>query len=194
MESMLVLIAGLVVFLGAHSVAIVAPAWRARMIGRMGELPWMALYSMISVAGLVLIIQGYGLARTDPVHLYVPPLWLRHVALLLMIPVFPLLFAAYLPGRIRTALRHPMLVAVKLWAVSHLLANGTLADILLFGGFLVWAVVDRISVGRREPPPPPGLPPGALNDAIAVVGGLALYVAFILWLHAWLFGMPLVAF
>ncbi|OOG22771.1 NnrU family protein [Thioalkalivibrio denitrificans] len=190
---MLTLIAGLVIFLGVHSVAIVAPGWRERMVARMGLLPWMAVYSVIAVVGLVLIIQGYAMARQAPVVLYWPPVWLRHIALLLMIPVFPLLLATYLPGRIQARVRHPMLAAVKLWAVAHLLANGMLADVLLFGGFLAWAVVDRISLKRRNPPSPPGLPPGALNDAIAVVGGLAVYVAFILWLHAWLIGVPVVA-
>jgi uncharacterized membrane protein len=190
---MFALITGLLIFLGVHSVAIVAPHWRAGMIARMGELPWAAVYSVIAVAGLVLIVHGYGLARLDPVHVYMPPAWLRHAALLLMIPVFPLLLATYLPGRIQAALRHPMLAAVKLWAVAHLMANGMLADILLFGGFLIWAVADRISLKRRNPPPPPGLPRTALNDVIAVVGGLALYVAFVLWLHTRLIGMPLVA-
>lgn len=188
-----VLIAGLVIFLGVHSVGIVADGWRRRMIGRFGQLPWMAVYALVAAVGLVLIVWGYGLARQEPVPVYWPPAWLRHAALLLMIPVFPLLLATYLPGRIQTAARHPMLVAVKLWAVAHLMANGMLADILLFGGFLVWAVADRISLKRRSPPPPPGLPRTALNDIIAVVGGLALYVAFVLWLHTWLIGMPLVA-
>jgi uncharacterized membrane protein len=188
-----VLVAGLLIFLGVHSVAIAAPVWRQRMIGRIGKLPWMAVYAVISAVGLVLIIWGYGIAREEPVAVYWPPMWLRHMALLLMIPVFPLLLATYLPGRIRSTVRHPMLVAVKLWAVAHLMANGMLADILLFGGFLVWAVADRISVERRNAPPPPGMPPGTLNDAIAVVGGLAVYVAFILWLHVWLTGLPIVA-
>lgn len=190
---MYVLVAGLVIFLGVHSVAIAAPVWRRRMIGTIGALPWMAVYSVIAAAGLVLIIWGYGLARQEPVPVYWPPTWLRHVALLLMIPVFPLLLATYLPGRIRSTVRHPMLAAVMLWAVAHLLANGTLTDLLLFGGFLVWAAADRVSVGRRNAPPPPGMPPGTLNDAIAVVGGLAVYVAFILWLHVRLTGLPIVA-
>lgn len=190
---MYILIAGLVLFLGVHSVGIVADDWRQRMIGRIGQLPWMAVYSLIAAVGLVLIVWGYGLARQDAVPVYSPPVWLRHAALLLMIPVFPLLLATYLPGRIQAAVRHPMLAAVKLWAVVHLMANGMLADILLFGGFLIWAVADRISLKRRNPPPPPGLPRTALNDVIAVVGGLALYVAFVLWLHTRLIGMPLVA-
>jgi uncharacterized membrane protein len=121
--------------------------------------------------------------------LYAPPAGLRHAALLLLVPVFPLLLAAYLPGRIQAATKHPMLAATKLWAVSHLLANGNLADVVLFGSFLVWAVADRISLKRRTPLPVPGVPPGRWNDGIAIVAGLALYVAFLLWLHKLLIGV-----
>ena len=146
---MSLLVLGLVLFLGIHSVSIVAPAWRDRQIARRGEKPWKGVYALISLAALVLLIHGYGLARQAPLVLYAPPPALRHVAMLLMLPVFPLLFAAYLPGRLQRAARHPMLLAVMFWAAAHLLANGTLADLLLFGGFLVWAVADRISVRRR---------------------------------------------
>jgi uncharacterized membrane protein len=111
------------------------------------------------------------------------------VALLLLVFVFPLLLATYLPGRIQATTRHPMLAATKLWAVAHLLANGTLADVVLFGSFLAWAVADRISMKHRVQRPVPGAPPSGLNDVIAVVGGLALYGAFVLWLHAWLIGV-----
>jgi uncharacterized membrane protein len=110
-----------------------------------------------------------------------------------MLPVFVLLLAPYLPGRIKAMAKHPMLLAVKLWALAHLLANGTLADVLLFGGFLAWAVVDRISVKRREKAgllrQAPALPASGANDAIALIGGLALYVVFVLWAHAWLIGV-----
>jgi uncharacterized membrane protein len=125
--------------------------------------------------------------------LYVPPVWLRHVALLLLIFVFPLLFAAYLPGRIKTATKHPLLAATKIWAFAHLLANGTLADVILFGSFLVWAVADRISMTHREQRPIPQAPPSKANDAIAIVLGLGVYVAFVLWLHSWLFGVSPIA-
>jgi uncharacterized membrane protein len=114
---------------------------------------------------------------------------MRHVAMLLMLPVFPLLFAAYLPGRLKRAAKHPMLLAVKFWALAHLLANGTLADVLLFGGFLVWAVADRISMKHRTQRPLPGAPPSAMNDAIAVVGGIVVYLLFVFWAHAWLIGV-----
>lgn len=187
------LILGLVIFLGIHSVSIVADPWRNRMAQRLGEWPWKALYGVVALVGLVLIIWGYGLARQDPVWLYMPPYWLRHVSFLLLLPVFPLVLAAYFPGRIQAALKHPMLVAVKLWALAHLLVNGTAADVLLFGSFLAWAVADRISLKRREPRPYPALPHSGVNDVIAVVGGLAIYVAFVLWLHLTLIGIPLVS-
>jgi uncharacterized membrane protein len=184
-----VLIIGLVIFLGAHSVSIVSEPWRDRMAARMGEWTWKGIYSVIALVGLVLIIWGYGLARQHPTILYVPPVWLRHLSILLLVPVFPLLLAAYLPGRIKAATKHPMLLATKLWAAAHLLANGMLADVFLFGGFLVWAVVDRISMKHRTQRPVPSAPPSKVNDIIAIVAGLALYVAFVFWLHAWLFGV-----
>jgi uncharacterized membrane protein len=184
------LIAGLVLFLGVHSVAIVAPSFRTRTIQRMGEGAWKGLYALISLAGFVLICYGFGLARQAPVVLYSPPTWLRHLAFLVMLPVFPLLIAAYLPGRIKTAAKHPMLAAVKFWAFAHLLANGSLADVLLFGGFLAWAVGDRISVKRRATPQVlRTAPPGPWNDAIAVVLGLAVYALLIGWAHVRLFGV-----
>ncbi|WP_218508700.1 NnrU family protein [Variovorax sp. dw_308] len=184
------LVAGLILFLGIHSVSIVAPAWRDAQIGRHGEKLWKGLYALASLAGLLLLIYGYGVARQSPVVLYTPPQALRHVALLLMVPVFPLLFAAYLPGRIARMARHPMLLAVKLWATAHLLANGTLADVLLFGAFLAWAVADRISVKRRAVPHSvPRAPAGAMNDLIVVVGGLLVYGGFLYRVHVWLTGV-----
>jgi uncharacterized membrane protein len=184
------LIVGLVLFLGVHSVAVVSPALRARAIHRLGEGAWKGLYALVSLIGFVMICYGFGLARQAPVILYSPPPWLRHAALLVMLPVFPLLIAAYLPGRIKTAAKHPMLAAVKFWAFAHLLANGSLADVLLFGGFLGWAVVDRISLKRRSAPRlPRTAPPGAWNDVIAVVLGLAIYALVVVWAHTRLFGV-----
>ncbi|MDM0080897.1 NnrU family protein [Variovorax sp. J31P179] len=189
---MSLLVIGLVLFLGIHSVSIVAPAWRDAQVARRGERAWKGMYALASLAGLLLLIHGYGQARLTPVVLYTPPAGMRHLALLLMLPVFPLLFAAYLPGRIQRAARHPMLLAVKLWATAHLLANGTLADVLLFGAFLAWAVADRISVKRRAVPRSvPGAPPSAVNDIVVVVGGLGVYAAFLFKVHGWLTGMPL---
>ena len=189
---MIVLLLGLVVFLGVHSVAIAAPGWRSAQVARIGERPWKGLYSIAAGIGLALVIVGYGMARREPVVLYTPPVALRHLALLVMLPVFPLLFATYLPGRISRIARHPMLLATKLWATAHLLANGTLADVLLFGGFLAWAVADRVSVKRRAPDAahaPPGAPPGPMNDAIALVGGLAVFALTVFWLHRVAFGV-----
>jgi len=187
---MSLLVAGLILFLGVHSVSIVAPAWREAQIARRGERTWKGLYALVSLAGLLLLIYGYGVARHAPVVLYTPPVALRHVALVLMIPVFPLFIAAYFPGRIQRSAKHPMLLAVKFWATAHLLANGTLADVLLFGGFLLWAVADRISVKRRAVPHAvPGAPPSPLNDVIAVIGGLAVYLAFVFWIHVRMTGV-----
>ena len=180
---MVTLILGLVIFLGFHSIAIVAPDWRERTMQRMGKGAWKALYAIASLIGFVLIVYGYGQARMEPTVLYIPPLWTRHLSALLMLPVFPLLFAAYLPWRIKTALKHPMLAAVKFWALAHLIANGMLADVLLFGSFLAWAVFDRISFKRRTQPDLRTAPASKANDAIAVIAGLIVYVVFAMWLH-----------
>ena len=189
---MLRLIVGLVTFLGIHSVSIFAPAWRDSMVSRLGALNWRLLYSVVSIASFLVLVHGYGLARQEPVVLYQPPVWMRHVSMLLMLPAFVLLLAAYLPGRIKSKVKHPMLAATKTWAVAHLLANGMLADVLLFGGFLLWAVLDRISVGKRPVVREiPAAPPGRFNDAIAVIGGLALYGLFVVWAHGKLIGVPL---
>jgi uncharacterized membrane protein len=189
---MLWLIVGLVTFLGIHSVSIFAPAWRDSMVARIGALSWRGVYSVVSIVSFLVLVHGCGLARQEPVVIYQPPIWIRHVSMLLMLPAFVLLLAAYLPGRIKAKVKHPMLAATKTWAVAHLLANGMLADVVLFGGFLLWAVLDRISVGRRPVVrKTPGAPPGRFNDAIAVIGGLALYGLFVVWAHGRLIGMPL---
>jgi uncharacterized membrane protein len=186
---MLKLIAGLTIFLGVHSIAIFAPRWREQLIARIGVPSWKMRYSLVSIAGFLLIVSGYGAARLDPVLLYQPPSWLRHVAMLVMLPAFPLLLATYLPGRIKAAVKHPMLAAVKAWALAHLLVNGMLADVLLFGGFLAWAVLDRISAGKR-PAVAQATTGSPRNDIVAIVGGLVLYAVFVVWAHAWLTGMP----
>jgi len=190
---MTILILGLLLFLGIHSIRIVAEPARQGMVERMGLWGYKGVYSVIALVGLVLIIVGYGQARLDPVVLYQPPQFLRHLSMLLMLIVFPGLLAAYFPGRIQDVLKHPMLVAVKAWAIAHLLVNGTLADVLLFGGFLVWAVFDRISVKRRASGASDlELPRWGFNDAIVIVGGLGLYLAFVFWLHPLLIGVPAV--
>jgi uncharacterized membrane protein len=187
------LLLGLMLFLGVHALSIVSPQARDRWARQWGEGAFKGVYSLVSVVGLALIVWGYGLAREAPLLLFQPPTALRHLNALLMLPVFVLLLAAYLPGRIQRAAKHPMLVAVKLWALAHLLANGSLADVLLFGSFLVWAVADRISLKRRaaagQARVVPVLPTGPANDAIALAGGLVLYALFVFWAHAWLFGV-----
>jgi uncharacterized membrane protein len=186
---MCVLIAGLVIFFGAHSIAILSPSLRDSLRERLGENRWGRIYSIISLIGFVLICKGFVLARLTPVVLYTPPAWLRYVALVLMLPVFPLIFASFLPGRIRTATKHPLLAGVKCWALAHLLANGLLADVLLFGSFLTWAVIDRISLKRRPPQILRTAPLRPWNDAAAVAFGLSVYALFLFGAHRWLFGV-----
>ncbi len=183
------LIAGLALFLGVHSLRLLAPSARDRAIARLGLGPWKALYALVSAAGLVLLVQGFAAARYAPPVLYVPPPALRLLALVLLAPVLPMLLSAYLPGRLSARLRHPMLAATKLWAFAHLLANGRLADVLLFGSFLAWAVAERLSAGRRPRERVPALPAGRYNDAVAVLAGLALYAALVAALHQRLFGV-----
>lgn len=182
-----VLILGLVLFLGIHSAQIVTPGVRAGVIERRGDRVWRLSYVAVSIIGFILIIVGYGMARQDPMFVYSVPGG-QHIALALMLPAFPLLLAAYMPGRIRSTVRHPMLAATMLWAAAHLFANGTLADIVLFGSFLVWAGADLVSVLQR-PQKVTTAPTRPANDIIAVVGGLAIYAALIGGLHAWLFGV-----
>jgi len=183
------LIIGLAIFLGMHSVVIVSPELRTRAVQGFGEGVWKSLHGLVSLIGLGLIIEGFGLARQAPIVLYTPPSYLRLVAFLVMLPAFPLVIAAYLPGRIKTAMQYPLLVAVKCWALAHLLANGGLADVLLFGGFLAWAVLNRISLKRRPPLAIRTAPAGPFNDVIAVLLGLAVYALFIGWAHQRLFGV-----
>lgn len=186
---MTLLVIGLIMFFGIHSVSILNNPLRDRLAASLGEVRWKALYAVGSLGGFLLMMAGYSALRLEPQLLYVPPAGLRHVAALLMLPVFPLLLATYLPGKISRAAKHPMLVALKFWALAHLLANGMLADVLLFGSFLVWAVADRISLKRRTPRATPAAPARAINDVIVVVGGLALYGAFAMVWHQRLFGV-----
>lgn len=185
------LIIGLVLFLGVHSVSIINAEWRDGFAAKIGEWQWKGLYSLVAIPGFVLICWGYGLARQDPIMLYSPPAWMQHVAMLLMLFVFPLALAANLPGRIKTAAKHPLLVATKLWALAHLLANGSLADVILFGSFLLWAVADRVSMKSRVQRPTLSAPPSPMNDVAAVVGGLLIYGGFVIWGHKGLIGIPL---
>jgi uncharacterized membrane protein len=183
------LIIGLAIFLGTHSISIVSPDFRNRAIAKLGKAGFGGSYGLASLVGFVALVYGFGAAREAPVVVYTPPSFLRPVTFLLMLPAFPLLFAAYLPGRIKDATKHPMLAAVKFWAFAHLLSNGTLADVVLFGAFLAWAVLDRISFKRRPPQTIRTAPPGRFNDLIAVVIGLAVYALFIGWAHRRLIGV-----
>ena len=184
---MFVLVLGLILFLGIHSVRIVAPGWRDERLAAMGN-GWRGLYSIVSAVGLVLIVWGYSLAwPTSPV-LYDPPVWTKHVAALLML--FALIARSVIPlrcGKLKMMLKHPMLLSVKIWAFAHLLANGELASILLFGGFLAWAVVDRISLKRRGDFGPTSTGP-VVWDVVAVGIGVAVYLLLVFGLHLWLFG------
>jgi uncharacterized membrane protein len=191
--AMLILVIGVALFFGAHSVSIIAPFWRDRMLLLVGALQWKGLYALIAIAGLVALAWGYSLARQAPTLLYTPPHWLRYATFVLMLPVFPLLLAAYLPGLIATATRHPMLIATQFWAAAHLLSNGTLPAVLLFGSFLVWATADWISMQRRVSQHAPSLPASRFNDAIAIGGGLAAYGVIVWRLHLWLIGVQPVA-
>lgn len=188
------LIAGLVLFLGIHAVPMLSSV-RGNLAQKLGENGYKGLFTLVSAAGLVLIVYGYGSARSEgPPMVYDPPQWTRHVTMLLMVPVFIFLVSAYIPSRIGRVLKHPMLVAVKLWALAHLLSNGDLASVLLFGGFFAWAVADRISVKRRGAGVGKGpvgeLEPGRFSDVIVIVAGLVLYGLFVWKLHAILFGVP----
>jgi uncharacterized membrane protein len=188
---MIYLVLGLVLFLGVHSISIVAPAWRDRTAARLGNV-WRGLYSLISIAGLIVIIWGYGIARQNSVMLYAPPAWTHYITAVLMLPVFTLFLAAYLPGRLKGALKHPMLISIMLWAVAHLIATGMLANVVLFGGFLAWAVADRVSFRWRTQRSIPMAPSMKFNDIIAIVAGLAVYVVFEHWLHfRWIGVQPL---
>lgn len=188
---MAMLALGLVLLLGVHSTRLIAPGLRDAGVARLGLLPWKILYAVLSLIGLVLIVQGYGEARMAPTLLWAPPVWTRHLAALLTLPAFVLMACAYVPGtRIRAKLGHPMVAGVKIWAFAHLVANGTLADLLLFGSFLVWSVVMFATLRRRDRatglPRPAG---SASRDAIAIVAGIGGWAVFAGWLHLALIGV-----
>ncbi len=185
------LVLGLLIFLGVHSVRIFAEGWRQAQITRLGEAGWKGRYSLASAIGLGLIVWGYGLARAEPVALWPTPLWTRHVAAMLTLPAFILLVAAYLPGsHIKARVGHPMVAGIKLWALAHLLANGNLADLILFGSFLAWAVADFVSARRRDRAAGRSYPVLGFARDIAVIGvGTAAWAGFAFWGHAWLIGV-----
>jgi len=183
---MLELILGLVIFLGVHSLRIVAEGWRSAQIARMGPQRWKLVYTLLSLLGFGLIVWGFGLARQTPVALWAVPKGMNHLAALLTLLAFVLLAAAYVPGNaIKAKLRHPMILGVKVWALAHLVANNTLAELLLFGGFLVWAVLCfRAARQRDRAQPPAALPSSAAGTALTVLIGAAAWAGFAFWAHA----------
>lgn len=191
---MAALVMGLVLFLGIHSTRIVSNDWRTSAMERFGERKYKFLYSLLSIAGFALIVWGYGLARQDPVVLWnPPPTWLRHAVSLLTLAAFVLVVAAYVPGNhLKAKLRHPMILGVKLWAFSHLIVNNTLADVLLFGSFLVWAVLDYRSSRRRDRTLATVLDGVASRTVLTVVIGVVAWAVFAFWLHRlWIGVSPL---
>jgi uncharacterized membrane protein len=186
---MLLLILGLVIFLGMHGFTMLRGR-RAALIAKYGEGGYKGLYTLASLIGLGLIVWGYGSYRAAGyIPVWSPPVWTRHVVALLLLPVLPMLFSAYAQGHVKARLKHPMILSVKLWALAHLLANGDLGSILLFGGFLVWAVLAFMSMRRRTDAAPKSFVPNPCQDAAAILGGLIAYLALVFGLHRWLIGV-----
>lgn len=188
---MSLLLAGLLLFLLPHSIRLFADGWRTRQVARLGLWPWKGLVSVVSLAGFVLIVIGYGEARLAPQALWTPPVWTRHLAALLTLPAFILLAAAYVPGtRIKQRVGHPMVLGTKFWAISHLLANGNLADLVLFGAFLAWAVPLFIVSRRRDRAAGVTYPAAGIGrDLAAVAVGVLAWALFAFMLHASLIGV-----
>ena len=188
---MLILILGLVLFLGVHSVRIVGDDWRSRTIARTGLGPWKGGYSILSGLGFVLIVWGFSVARMAPMQLWSPPAGMRHLAWLLTLVAFVLLVAAYVPGNhFKAWVHHPMVLAVKVWALAHLLANGNLADVVLFGAFLVWAVCNFSAARRRDRAGKVVYGPGRWGPTlVTLVVGVLAWAAFGFWLHGVLIGV-----
>jgi uncharacterized membrane protein len=207
---MLLLVLGLVLFLGAHSLRIVAEGWRASTIASIGEKPWKGAYSLVSIAGFVLIVVGFSLARQQGPHLLwaAPPVWTRHLAALLTLFAFVLVTAAYVPGNaIKLAVRDPMVLGVAVWAFAHLLANNTEVDFVLFAPFAAWAVADYVAAQRRRTkagaPAGPSSPHGsaqakaaeragvakASSTIVTLVVGAIAWAVFAFWIHGWWIGV-----
>ena len=188
---MITLIAGLLIFLGLHSIRIVADDWRSAQIARRGEKAWKLGYTAVSLASFGLILWGFHLARQAPIVLWPHIDGMHHVAGPLMVLAFILLAAAYVPrNHLKAKLGHPMVLSVKTWALAHLLANNTLADLLLFGGFLAWSVVAYAALRRRDRAagvvPPAGT---TMGTVLTIVIGVVAAIFFAHWAHAWLFGV-----
>lgn len=188
------LILGLVLFIGMHMVRIVAPGLRDTGIAKLGNPGWKILYAVVSFAGIYLMAKGYGAYRAEgPAILYNPPLWLGGVTMLLMVFSFIFIVAGNLPmtGHIKAKLKHPMLIGIKTWAIAHLLINGDVASVVLFGAMLAWAVVSVIAIKKRAIEPP--VATSGMADILSVVIGLALWAAFGMWLHTSLIGVAAIA-
>ena len=185
------LIAGLVLFLGVHSTRVFANSWRNQTVARMGEKPFKGVYALLSIAGFVLVVWGYGQARQQGVMLWNPPTAMRHIASLLTLIVFVLLAATYVPrNQIKAKLHHPMVLATKVWALAHLLANGSLAATVLFGSFRVWSVLLFAASRRRDRREQKAYPAGTASmTAVTVAVGVVAWAVFAFWLHRVLIGV-----
>lgn len=188
---MLLLITGLILFLGTHSVRIYADNWRTAQISKQGEQTWQGIYSLLSLAGFALIIWGFGEARTATQILWYPPVWTKHLASLLTLISFIFIAAVYVPGtKIKAKLGHPMILGVKIWALAHLIANGSVADLVLFGSFLVWAILDfRSSRRRPKIADASSVVVSGKQDIIAIIVGTVLWAAFAFYLHGMWIGV-----
>jgi uncharacterized membrane protein len=187
-----IMIIGLAVFLGSHTLVTLRPQ-RAAVVERVGEGPYKGLFALLSLVGILLIGYGFALYRANGyIDIWMPPRWTRHVTELLVWPAIIAIVAAYIPSEIKRVLKHPMLVGVKLWAVAHLVSNGDLGSIILFGSILAWAVYDRISLKRRTDAPAPAVVTGGgyRNDFIVVVVGTLVYFVLGFWFHPWVIGVP----
>ena len=186
-----ILVLGLAVFIGGHALTMARGA-RTALVARLGEVPYKIVYSLVAILAIALIAWGYARYRaTGWIDVWHPPAFMRHVAVALMWPSIVCVAAAYSPGHIKTKLKHPMLVGVKLWAFAHLLVNGDLGSIVLFGSILAWAVVDRISLKRRTDPGAPPIPLGGWkNDVVAVIAGTLVYLALGFVFHPLVIGVP----
>jgi uncharacterized membrane protein len=186
---MTMLVLGLVIFLGVHSVRIFAEGWRTAMVARLGANGWKGVYSLASLVGLALIVVGFGAARQQPVLLWVPPIWTRHLAALLNLAAFVMIVAAYVPGNhVKAALKHPMVLGVKVWAFAHLVSNQMLAEMVLFGAFLVWAVFSFRAARARDRATGAVPPAGRLGPTVVtVLVGVVAWAVFAFWAHgAWI--------
>lgn len=185
------LLLGLLIFIGVHSVRIVADDWRTRTRERIGPRAWKTIYSLLSVLGIVLVVWGFGVVRQMPIQLWSPPFGLRHVAAVINLVAFVLLAAAYVPdNRIKARLHHPMVLGVALWSLAHLLPNGNLGHMVLFGSFLLWSVLDGWAATQRDRRLGTVDPNGTTSATIiTTVLGVGSWVVFTLWLHGVLIGV-----